>query len=252
MTKMEAGSRVSAQWQVHHAGTSWAVALAHSVWIPLAVAFFGAAGGGLISAWAIFRNGSKEWQRKQTEDQEALQQKKAQARRALQMEMLMNAQRLRTGAIVQRHAADRQRRFADLQGRVADLQRSGGDVSEVAAMQAAIQKVTHANVLAGRDFSAAFRAYFTDAIEGVAWVDVSCVLEAYGVGEVLFEGSLVLDPIGRGEELYSGNADNFCKAIRAMSKYGKLEDSFYKEVEKLEKWLVQHAQQEGPSADSES
>ena len=37
-----------------------------------------------------------------------------------------------------------------------------------------------------------------------------------------------------------------------MSKYEKLEDSFYKAVENLEQWVAQHAQQEGPSADSES
>ncbi|WP_145960681.1 hypothetical protein [Acidiferrobacter sp. SPIII_3] len=79
-----------------------------------------------------------------------------------------------------------------------------------------------------------------------------CVLEAYSIGEVLFEGSLVLDPIGRGEELYSGNADNFCKAVRAMSKYDKLEDSFYEEVEKLENWLARHDQQKGLPTGSES
>jgi hypothetical protein len=227
MTKMEAGSRASAQWQIHHAGTSWAVALAHSVWIPLAVAFFGAAGGGLISAWAIFRNGSKEWQRKQAEAREALQQKKAQARRALQIEMLMNAQRLRIATIV--------------------VARSASKVSE--APQETPWKLR--NLLAGRDFDATFGAYFIDAAEGIAWKDASCVLEAYSIGEVLFEGSLVLDPIGRGEELYSGNADNFCKAIRAMSKYDKLEDSFYEEVEKLEKWLLRHNPQKGLPADSQ-
>ena len=228
MTKVEAGSRVPTQWQVHHAGMSWAVALAHSVWIPLAVAFFGAAGGGLISAWAIFRNGSKEWQRKQAEAGEALQQERAQARRALQIEMLMNAERLRIATIV--------------------VARSASKTS--GAPQETPWKLR--NLLAGRDFSAAFRAYFIDAAEGVAWKDANGVLKAYSIGEVLFEGSLVLDPIGRGEELYSGNADNFCKAIRAMSKYDKLEDSFYEEVGKLEKWLIQHTQQEGPSADSES
>ena len=227
MTQMEAGSRASAQWQIHHAGTSWAVALAHSVWIPLAVAFFGAAGGGLISAWAIFRNGSKEWQRKQAEAREALQQKKAQARRALQIEMLMNAQRLRIATIV--------------------VARSASKVSE--APQETPWKLR--NLLAGRDFDATFGAYFIDAAEGIAWKDASCVLEAYSIGEVLFEGSLVLDPIGRGEELYSGNADNFCKAIRAMSKYDKLEDSFYEEVEKLEKWLLRHNPQKGLPADSQ-
>lgn len=228
MTKMEAGSRVPAQWQVHQAGTSWAVALAHSVWIPLAVAFFGAAGGGLISAWAIFRNGSKEWQRKQAETREALQQKRAQARRALQVEMLLNAQRLRTATIIVARSASKA---------------SGAPQETPGKLQ---------NLLAGRDFSGAFRAYFIDAAEGVAWKDANCVLEAYSIGEVLFEGSLVLDPIGSGEELYSGNADNFCKAIRAMGKYDKLEDSFYEEVEKLEKWLARHGEQKGLPGGSES
>ena len=73
MTKMEAGLRVSPQWQIHHAGTSWAVALAHSVWIPLAAAFFGAAGGGLGSAWAIFKSADKEWRSRQQQTTEALE-----------------------------------------------------------------------------------------------------------------------------------------------------------------------------------
>ena len=45
--------------------------------------------------------------------------------------------------------------------------------------------------------------------------------------------------------------DSFCKAIKAMSEYGKLEDSFYKEVEKLEKWLLRHNPQKGLPADSQ-
>lgn len=66
------------------------------------------------------------------------------------------------------------------------------------------------------------------------------MLDAYGVGAVLFEGSLVVDPVKSGEDLYRGNADSFCKAIRAMSKYERLEDAFYDEVEKLEKWFAHH------------
>ena len=169
--------------------------------------------------------------------------------------MLMNAQRLRTGAIVQRHAADSQRGLADLQGRVADLQHRGCDVSEVAgdveAMQAELRKVTGPNVLAGRNFNAAFQRYFTGATEGMAWEDVSCVLDAYGVGEVLFEGSLVVDPVRTGEKLYRDNADRFCKAIRAVSKYESLEGAFYEEVEKLEKWLVQNDKRARPPASPE-
>jgi hypothetical protein len=157
MTKMEAGSHISTQWQIHYAGTSWAVALAHSVWTPLAVAFFGAAGGGLISAWAIFRNGSEEWQRKQAEAREALQQKKAQSRRALQIEMLMNAQRLQTAANV------------------------GGRMLRVDEVPREAPAEFH-KLLSGRDFSAAFRTYFIDAMDGVAWMDIDCVLDAYDMG----------------------------------------------------------------------
>ncbi len=70
-------------------------------------------------------------------------------------------------------------------------------------------------------------------------------------GGLLFEGNLVANPIGG--QWYSGNADDFCKAIRVMSKYEKLEDSFYSAVENLEKWLIQpNTQQEGPRHDSES
>ncbi|WP_297376085.1 hypothetical protein [Acidiferrobacter sp.] len=157
MTKMEAGSHISTQWQIHYAGTSWAVALAHPVWTPLAVAFFGAAGGGLISAWAIFRNGSEEWQRKQAEAREALQQKKAQSRRALQIEMLMNAQRLQTAANV------------------------GGRMLRVDEVPREAPAEFH-KLLSGRDFSAAFRTYFIDAMDGVAWMDIDCVLDAYDMG----------------------------------------------------------------------
>lgn len=64
------------------------------------------------------------------------------------------------------------------------------------------------------------------------------MLNAYGTGEVLFEGSLVVDPVRSGEDLYKGNAASFCKAIRAISKYERLEDAFYEEAEKLEQWLA--------------
>lgn len=207
------------------------MSLTQSVWVPFGAALLGAVAGAGISWRALAWNAGKEWKRRQ-----------AQARRALLVEMLMNAQRLRTGAIVQRHAANVLRRFADLQGKAADLQHRGGDVSEVAnnvaAMKAAIQETTRANVLAGRNFSAAFHGYFTEATEGVAWEDVKCVVDAYGVGEVLFEGSLVVDPVGTGADLYRDNADSFCKAIRAVSKYESLEDAFYEEVGKVEKWLA--------------
>ena len=145
-------------------------------------------------------------------------------RGALQIEMLMNAQRLQTAANI------------------------GQNIPKVAAASqdtpAKFQKL-----LSGRDFSAVFRAYFIDAMDGVAWMDIDCVLDAYDTGGLLFEGNLVADPIGGGWYLWS--ADEFCKAIRAMSKYGKLEDSFYEEVEKLEKSLLRHGPQKGLPADSQ-
>ena len=209
--------------------------LAHSFWTPLAVAFFGALGGGFGGGWAVFKSADKEWHRREIAEAHALQRKRAQARRALQIEMLMNAQRLRIGAICQRDVAELQQRVVDFEGRAADVPEMADDV---AAIRAEMQEITRPNILVGRDFSAAFRGYFTDATEGVAWTDVSCLLNAYGTGEVLFEGSLVVDPVRSGEDLYKGNAASFCKAIRAISKYERLEDAFYGEVEKLEQWLA--------------
>ena len=106
------------------------------------------------------------------------------------------------------------------------------------------------NFFGERDFSAVFRVYFIDATEGVAWNDINYVLDAYETGEMLFEGSLVVDPIGSG--WCSGSADDFCKAIRAISKYDKLEDSFYEDVKNLERWAAQHDQQEGSPTGSTS
>lgn len=55
-----------------------------------------------------------------------------------------------------------------------------------------------------------------------------------------FEGSLIVDLVGTKADLYRDNADSFCKAMRAVSKYESLECAFYKEVGKVEKWLAQN------------
>ena len=91
-------------------------------------------------------------------------------------------------------------------------------------------------------------------MEGVTWGAVDLVIDAYGYAQVFFEGGLMHGVSGGVVREHAAKSmDSFCKAIKAMSEYGKLEDSFYKEVEKLEKWLIQpNTQQEGPSADSES
>jgi hypothetical protein len=210
---------------LHAAARPMTGSLGYAVLVPLVAAIIGALVGSFISWRALAWNTEREWKKRQ-----------AQARRALQVEMLMNAQRLRTGAIVQRHAADLQRTAADVQKNVAQLQKMGVDVSAHEAPEVA--RLLSVNVLAGRDFDAAFRGYFTEATEGAAWEDVKYVVDAYGVGEVLFDGTLLVDSVRDGEELYADNASNFCKAIRAMSQYEQLEVSFYEEVEKLEGWLA--------------
>jgi hypothetical protein len=204
---------------------------------PLASALGGAVVGAAISWRALAWNTKKEVQRRQ-----------ARARRALQIEMYMNAQRLRTAAILQRHAADLQRTTAKVQETVAELQRRGVDAGVHEAED--IARLISVNVLAGRDFGVAFRGYFTEATEGAAWEDVKCVVDAYGVGEVLFDGTLLVDPVRDGEELYADNADNFCKAIRAISKYERLEPSFYEEVKKLESWLAGQQRRKPATASS--
>lgn len=114
----------------------------YAVWVPFVAAILGAIVGAAISWWALAWSTENERKRK-----------KAQARRALQIEMLMNAQRLKTGAIVQRKAAERWQILADLQQRFSDIQREEVDVpelaDEMAAIQAEMQKITHTNVFGG-------------------------------------------------------------------------------------------------------
>ena len=133
---------------------------------------------------------------------EGLRRKQAQARRALQIEMYNNALILKaaTGTLSAKRLND---------------------------------------VLAKHTFSLAFRAYFTEASEGVPWRDVRRVLAAYSLAQILLDGGPMRGLGGKAVKRQTTKGVNrFCKAIRAMSKYEKLEDSFYEEVEKLERWLV--------------
>lgn len=103
------------------------------------------------------------------------------------------------------------------------------------------------DVLAKHTFSLAFRAYFTEASEGVSWRDVRHVLAAYSLAQILLDGGPIRGL--RGESVKrqaTKSVGRFCKAIRAMSRYERLEDSFYKGVEKLERWLVSANQPTAP------
>ncbi|MHB8253869.1 MAG: hypothetical protein ACYDEV_09260 [Acidiferrobacter sp.] len=170
---------------IHAVVGSVALSSVHMVWIPLASALVGA----VIGAWAVFRNTKREWRRKQ-----------AQARRALQIEMYMNARMLR-----------------------------------VVANKPDTVKDCLVDMLTERDFSEVFRAHFTEAMGGVAWTDVSCLLRAYEVAGAAFTGKLVRAASEEAQKkVFIGSVDNFCTAIRALSKYEKLEDAFYEEVAKFE------------------
>ena len=91
--------------------------------------------------------------------------KKAQARLALQVEMYLNAQILSAAA---KGTDGQARRLAP--------------------------------VLTERKFGVAFQAYFTEAMEGVAWGVVDLVIDAYGYAQVFFEGGLMHGVSGGGRE----------------------------------------------------
>ena len=215
MTKMEAGSRVSAQWQVHHAGTSWAVALAHSVWIPLGVAFFGAAAGGLISAWAIFKSADKEWRRRQQQTTEALERERTQARRVLMVEMYANAIRLRGAA---------------------------------QALQQETRTGEAPDFLRGRKYNEVYRAHLAVAIVDVQWDAVEKIIQAYNYTEAVSGGPLSIAEWSANPERFAAGkmtvvgfahayavaARMFCVAIHSLEKYAPMEESFGDAVQGVE------------------
>ncbi|MDA8118690.1 MAG: hypothetical protein M0Z85_01265 [Gammaproteobacteria bacterium] len=215
MTKMEAGSRVSAQWQVHHAGTSWAVALAHSVWIPLGVAFFGAAAGGLISAWAIFKSADKEWRRRQQQTTEALERERTQARRVLMAEMYANAIRLRGAA---------------------------------QALQQETRTGEAPDFLRGRKYDEAYRAHLAVAIVDVQWDAVENIIQAYNYTEAVSDGPLSIAEWKANPERFAAGrttvvgfahayavaARIFCDAIHRLEKYAPMDTSFWNAVQAVE------------------
>ena len=142
-------------------------------------------------------NTKNEWQRKQ-----------AQARRALHIEMYMNAEMLRA--------------VAEARAGSSGIQKDTGDFLQ--------------GVLGGREFREAFRSYFTEATESASWEDMAVVLGAYGTGQVTFEGTLLrkasTDTVVK---LYNGSATRFCDAIGALRKYEKMPNSFYEKVDKIRK-----------------
>lgn len=176
------------------------MSLTQSVWVPFGAALLGAVAGAGISWRALAWNAGKEWQRRQ-----------AQGRRVLQTEMLMNVQQLHDAANVYR------------------LLQSAAEVPRDIVRQIR-------GLLALKTFSVAFHGRFAEATEGVPWEDVDCILYAYRIAALVLDDNLAqnqaLEDILR---RFGEGAVAFSKAIKALSKYERLEDTFYKKVERLER-----------------
>lgn len=179
----------------HAVANHLSVLLMQAAWVPLVSALAGAVVGAGISWLALVWNAKNELKRMQ-----------AQARRALQIEMYMNAEMLKTiaRAIKQRSAA--------LAGSEPFLR----------------------GVLDGRKFNEAFRDHFTEAMDGVSWEAAGIIHDAYASGQATFAGTLINNmPPGALVTMCCDTAMSFTDSINALREYVQMPDTFYETVARL-------------------
>ena len=188
---------------LHAAARPMTGSLGYAVWVPLVAAIIGALVGGFISWRALAWNTEREWKKR-----------KAQARRALQVEMYANALRLRGAA-----QAIQQNRSTDLP-----------------------------DFLQGRRYDEAYRMHFTDAVSDAKWDDIEQIVHAYAYAETIIDGPLSINNWKRDPEgfpvkdvstrsfamMCATGAEIFCGAIRKLKEMVPVDEAFDMAVQKVE------------------